>query len=708
MKLICISLAVLVGHLLGVFVTIAIAQEAPKSALPKVVLLGDSVREHYAPFVAELLAGKAVVVTPKTNGGDTGKLLTNLNEWAIKEQPDVIHFNSGIHDTKRDQKTGKYNVPPEKYEANLREIVKRLRTETKAKVVFALSTPLIDERSKGYWMTRSYQLFNASVMEYNVIALRVMKELNVPVNDLPAALGDAKESARLHDSGGIHFTEEGSRKLAAAVAAVVIKHLSARGAVTPTLSLKTETFDRDPGWEGHNNRIVPEKPLIVIQDFGYSATNNAGKAAGEIGGSIQRSTTPASYAAEIPVRTLEDKFTASGSFALIKSQPGAGVFFGFFNSNQPGGSGRPIGSLGLDFDFEGKGGRLATRLITNTNKSCGTFITPYLPGKFRPTPIKNDGTRYHWTLAYDPQAAAGNGQFTFTMHSETHTTEDYGTLPEASQKEAQARFPNTQTFTVDLTPGFRKEGATFDRFGVLNMMKSGGTATMFFDDVTIDGRADGFSKDTRWAAVGNRTTYEDREVVGAHDFGFSAKTNHAGGSAGEVGGGLWRSGEYGYYADRVGPLNLDQGLEARGKVKLVTAGPDSDMHIGWFSSATKDKSPDEAGNFIGIHVGGPTRIGHYFIPQFATAAGTKGKVDSGPVLTPGKLFDWSLVYDPAASGGNGELRVTLGTESATLALKPGQKQQGATLDRFGLFTSQAGGQMVKIFLDDLQYSAGQP
>src|SRR5215207_2346551 len=83
---------------------------SPTPALPKVVLLGDSVREHYAPFVAELLAGRATVVTPKANGGDTGKLLTNLNEWAIKVQSDVVHFNCGIHDTKRDQKTGKYNV----------------------------------------------------------------------------------------------------------------------------------------------------------------------------------------------------------------------------------------------------------------------------------------------------------------------------------------------------------------------------------------------------------------------------------------------------------------------------------------------------------------------------------------------------------------------------------------------------------------------
>ena len=488
------------------------------------------------------------------------------------------------------------------------------------------------------------------------------------------------------------------------------RHLSIKsGQGLPMAILKTEAFDRDPGWEGHNNRIQPKQVFMVRQDFGYSATHFAGKSAGEVGGRIQRSTTPASYAAPLsPAKTLDDKFSASGSFAITASQPGAGVFFGFFNSRQPGGSGRPIGSLGLDFDFEGTGGRLAVRLITSGNKSCGTFATPYLPGKFRPTPLKNNGTRYRWTLAYDPQGAGGKGQFTFTLRSDTHIAQDYGPLPEPSEREAQARFPNTTAFTVDLTPGFRQEGANFDRFGVLNMMKSGGTATMFFDDVQFDGRREDFAQDPGWAAVGNRATFEDREVVGAHDFGFSAKTSHAGGKPGEVGGGLWRSGAFGYYSDRVGPLNLEQRLEARGKVKLVTAGPDSDMHIGWFNSTGKDTSPDVAGNFLGVHVGGPTRIGHYFIPTFTTAKGTRGKVEQGPVLTPGKIFDWSLIYDPAANGGNGEMRVTLGTESVTLALKPGQKVQGANLDRFGLFTSQAGGQMVKIYLDDLTYTVGKP
>lgn len=476
-------------------------------------------------------------------------------------------------------------------------------------------------------------------------------------------------------------------------------------AVVAQNSLKTESFDRDPGWEGHNNHLKPAKPLLVKQDFGYSTTNHAGKASGEIGGRIQRSTTPAYCAAELPAKTLDQKFSASGSFAITACQPGAGVFFGFFNSNQPGGSGRPIGSLGLDFDFEGKGGRLAVRMITDTNKSCGTFITPYLPGKFRPTPIKNDGTRYHWTLAYDPDGAQGNGQFTFTMRSDTHTSENYGELPDASEKEAKARFPNTTTFVVDVTPGMKKEGATLDRFGLLNMMKSGGSATMYFDDIRIDSHEEDFTTDPHWAGSGNRVSYEDQEVVGMHNFGFSAKSSHAGGKAGEAGGGLWRSGDYGYYADKVGPLTLDQRLEAHGKVKLVTAGPDSDMHLGWFSSATKDKSPDEAGNFVGIHVGGPTRVGHYFIPAFTTATGTKGKVEQGPLLTPGKAFEWSLVYDPTARDGNGEMRVTLGNDSVALPLKPGLRKQGARLDRFGLFTSQAGGQMVKIFLDDLSYTS---
>jgi hypothetical protein len=261
---------------------------------------------------------------------------------------------------------------------------------------------------------------------------------------------------------------------------------------------------------------------------------------------------------------------------------------------------------------------------------------------------------------------------------------------------------------VDLPPGLKQKGATFDRFGLHNMMKAGDSATMYFDDLRFDGQTQDFSQDPGWIGAGNRSTFAERAQAGAHDFGFSPKTSFAGGALGEAGGILWRGGNYAYYADVVGPLDLRQRLEARGKVILVTAGPDSDVYLGWFNHAAKEKAPAEVEPFVGIHVGGPTRVGHYFIPVFTTAKGTKGRVKQGPVLAQGKAFAWSLVYDPAANEGNGLMRVTLGTESVSLALKPGQKAEDASLDRFGLFNATVGGQMVKLYLDDLTYTARGP
>jgi hypothetical protein len=476
----------------------------------------------------------------------------------------------------------------------------------------------------------------------------------------------------------------------------------------PPTVLKIESFDRDPGWEGHNNHIVPQHVPTVTQDFGYSKTNLAGQAAGELGGQVTRASEPAYYADRIGPVTLDDKLSAAGTFAVTKTTAGGGIFFGFFRAEQPAGGGRPTGSLGLDMDSERGGARLAVRLITGRNQSCGTFVTPFIPGKFRPTPIKNDGTRYQWTLDYDPDAAGGRGQFQFTLRGDAPKPGEFSSadIPENHKEEARRRFPDLTSFTVDLPEGYRKQGTTFDHFGLMNMMKPGGSMSIYFDDLHYLGRAQDFSQDPKWDASGNRARYQAKDVGGAHDFGFSA-TNHAGGKAGEIGGTFWRSGKYAYYADKVGPLSLDDRLEASGKVVLKSGAPDSDMFLGWFNSANRDEPPAQAGHFLGVHVGGPTRVGHYFHPSMTTAKGTKSQAAAGPVLTPGRVYDWSLVYDPAAAGGNGAVTVTLDKESVTLPLKKGARPQGASFDRFGLFTSNIGGQIVRIYLDDLKYTVAR-
>ena len=97
--------------------------QEPDAGLPKVVLLGDSIRLGYTPYVQKALAGQAVIVSPKANGGDSARMLKNLEEWAIREQPAVVHFNCGIHDFKKSKTAGTFQVPPDEYAANLRRIV---------------------------------------------------------------------------------------------------------------------------------------------------------------------------------------------------------------------------------------------------------------------------------------------------------------------------------------------------------------------------------------------------------------------------------------------------------------------------------------------------------------------------------------------------------------------------------------------------------
>ena len=210
--------------LLLLFVSPVTAQEK----LPKVVLIGDSIRMSYAPIVAKQLEGKAVIVEAKANGGDSSNVLAHLKEWAISEQPEIVHFNCGIHDTKKDKTNGTFQTPPEKYATNLKKIVETIRKETKAKVIFATTTPIVDERAAKQREKASYELLDASTVQYNEIALRVMKELDVPVDDVRAAAGTGDELGKRMSNDGVHFTDEGRKKLGMAVAEFIERQLPAK------------------------------------------------------------------------------------------------------------------------------------------------------------------------------------------------------------------------------------------------------------------------------------------------------------------------------------------------------------------------------------------------------------------------------------------------------------------------------------------------
>jgi lysophospholipase L1-like esterase len=215
---------------LGVWTTLALASPAaaqPRSEaradLPKVVLIGDGIAAGYAPLVARRLEGRAIVVSPRSSGGDSADVLQHFDEWVSREKPAVLHLNCGLHDLKVDRKTGRHQVALDQYRANLGRIVGRARTESPAGLVFATTTPILDERHarRGTDFDRS----EADVRRYNEAALAVMKEAAVPVHDLHWVVEQGGPE-KLLAADGTHCTPAGYERLAEAVADCVLRQLT--------------------------------------------------------------------------------------------------------------------------------------------------------------------------------------------------------------------------------------------------------------------------------------------------------------------------------------------------------------------------------------------------------------------------------------------------------------------------------------------------
>lgn len=203
------------------------ADEAPAGALPRVLIIGDSISIGYMEPLKKLLEGKAEVVHNEGNARHSGYGLENLDNWLGDGHWDVIHFNFGLHDLKYvDDKgqnaptteQGRIQVPVERYRTNLEAIVKRLK-QTKAHLIFATTTPFPKELTNAIRKTED-------LPRYNEAALAVMKDNEIPVNDLASFV--APRMAELQAPKDVHFTKKGSEALAGEVAKAIEAALSKR------------------------------------------------------------------------------------------------------------------------------------------------------------------------------------------------------------------------------------------------------------------------------------------------------------------------------------------------------------------------------------------------------------------------------------------------------------------------------------------------
>jgi hypothetical protein len=486
----------------------------------------------------------------------------------------------------------------------------------------------------------------------------------------------------------------------AVVIGFIVIHLFAR--VASMAAERTENFDKDPGWDGHNNRAKTPAPRSIRQDFGYSAaTAHCGSAPGELGGLITPAGEPAYYAKEIPTKTFDDTLSASGKLVCAGRQFHALV--GFFNSNTVN-EWRTPNSIALR--LYGRGDVFFAYVEYMTKRwraggdSPGGFATVRDPatGRANFKGFPSGPTVHKWSLRYDPNGNNGSGSVTVTM--------------------------DDQTAICHLDPGHKADGASFNRFGLVTVVKQADMGgEVWLDDITVNGETESFDKDPHWTEFQNRRTYITENVRPRFDFGYSS-THHAGGKAsGEMGGLIYRGdGRYtntmAYYGAKLEELTLARPLKASGKITLRRAISDSDVPFGFFHAehSLNSGGTDRIGtppDFVGIAIGGPSREGFYFAPSYRLH-GTKGITSyPAPYIYPdGASHDWTFEYNPPVPNAAGDaqpatITVSLDGQRATLKIPAEHQATGGHFNRFGFISTHTDGNAQLIYVDDLNYTFSQ-
>lgn len=178
------------------------------SEMKNVLLLGDSRRMGYEPFVREYLSDCAQVYGPAENGRWAGYTLNSLRFWLNEfPTPHVVHWNCGLWDLGDDYQLGRPFSLAEEYESAVERTVTVLRKLFPGvKIIFATTMPTTNPDTAG-------------IRAYNDIIKAVAQRENIPVDDLFATM---HYKMATYDRGDhLHLNEEGNRIVAGQVAEAI-------------------------------------------------------------------------------------------------------------------------------------------------------------------------------------------------------------------------------------------------------------------------------------------------------------------------------------------------------------------------------------------------------------------------------------------------------------------------------------------------------
>lgn len=179
----------------------------------KVVLIGDSIRMGYQPFVAKKCK-EVEVWGPAQNCRHSLWALDHFQEWVADQKPDVVHVNFGIHDA-IPMVDGEHQILLSQYLLCLRRFINNVKELGSARMIWATTTPLYAP-AEGVPMAQWKVNANAEIKEYNASALEIVGGEGLAVNDLHDVI-IRNDFTKCLTEDGCHMTEFGNEVLSDAV-----------------------------------------------------------------------------------------------------------------------------------------------------------------------------------------------------------------------------------------------------------------------------------------------------------------------------------------------------------------------------------------------------------------------------------------------------------------------------------------------------------
>lgn len=186
-------------------------------------MIGDSIRMGYDKYVKKHLKDSCEVYYPDDNCRFAQYLYRHLHDWKdwlnLSDDIDLVHWNVGLWDTLILGDEGCL-TPPEMYACFIERICIRIKKLfPKAKVVFATSTPVIEERFDKNFIYR----LNKDVEKYNEIAVEICKKHSFVINDLYPVLKAVPEEYYI--DAAHPYTKEGTTITTNAVCKAICEEL---------------------------------------------------------------------------------------------------------------------------------------------------------------------------------------------------------------------------------------------------------------------------------------------------------------------------------------------------------------------------------------------------------------------------------------------------------------------------------------------------